>query len=214
MYKYSNQLLPDVFDNRLSKPADFHGYDTRNASTQNVYVRFRGKTRVQKTLSYCGALIWNYILDNVDSNCAIGSYKKRIQRLFLFSNDDLITWYNNTQCLEASMEIILSLCIVYTYVCHMRYICGYTCAWKKCFILEELQPSALFLFCTPNTICLVSLISGHISHDGFKPPLTGFIYLMYISFTTSVLYSSPLYMNCMSLGNKDYFIVIIIAMWQ
>ena len=105
MYKYSNQLLPDVFDNLLSKLADFHEYNTRNASTQHVYVCFRGKTRVQETLSYCGALIWNYILDNVDSNCAIGSYKKRIQRLFLFSNDDLITWYNNTQCVEATMEM-------------------------------------------------------------------------------------------------------------
>ena len=34
---------------------------------------------------------------------------------------------------------------------------------------------------------------------------------MYIISATSVLYSSPLYMICMSLGNKDYFIVIIIA---
>ena len=32
----------------------------------------------KKTLSYCGARIWNYILDNVDSKCAIGSFKKRI----------------------------------------------------------------------------------------------------------------------------------------
>ena len=78
-----------------------------------MYVCFQGKTRVQKTLSYCGALIWNYILDDVDSNCAIGSYKKRIQRLFLFSNDDLITWFNNTWCLEASMVIIcLFVCFI------------------------------------------------------------------------------------------------------
>ena len=32
---------------------------------------------------------------------------------------------------------------------------------------------------------------------------------MYIISATSVLYSSPLYMICMSLGNKDYFIVIV-----
>ena len=34
---------------------------------------------------------------------------------------------------------------------------------------------------------------------------------MYIISATSVLYSSPLYMICMSLGNKDYFIVIVIV---
>ena len=75
----------------FSKLADVHEYNTRNASTQHVYVCFQGTTQGQKTLSYCDARIWNYIPDNVDSKCAIGSFKKRIQRLFLFSNDDLIT---------------------------------------------------------------------------------------------------------------------------
>ena len=82
---------------------------------------------------------------------------------------------------------------------------------RKCFILEELQHSALFLFCAPKTICLVQLILGHISHYGFKTASPGFIYFMYIISTTSVLYSSPLYMICISLGNEDYFIVIIIV---
>ena len=45
----------------------------------------------KKLVSYCGARIWNYVLDIVDSNCAIGLFKKRIQRLFLFSSDDLFT---------------------------------------------------------------------------------------------------------------------------
>ena len=94
MYKYSNQLLPDVFNNLFSKHADVH--DTRNAPTQHVYVCYQETTGGQKTLSYCGARIWNYILDNVDSKCTIGSLKKRTQRLFLFSNDDLITWFSNT----------------------------------------------------------------------------------------------------------------------
>ena len=38
MYEYSNQLLPGVFDNRSSKLIDVHEYNTRNASTQHVYV--------------------------------------------------------------------------------------------------------------------------------------------------------------------------------
>ena len=85
----SNSLMYSIIF--FSKLADVHEYDTRNVSTQHVYVCFQGTTRGQKTLSYCGARIWNYILDDIDSKFAIGLFKKRIQRLFLFSNDDLIT---------------------------------------------------------------------------------------------------------------------------
>ena len=96
MDKYSNQLLHDVFD-IFSKHTDVHEYNARNASLQPVYVCFQGKTRGQKrTLIYCGTRIWNYIHHSVDSKCAIASIKKRIQRLFLFSNDDFITWFRNT----------------------------------------------------------------------------------------------------------------------
>ena len=89
----------------FSKLADVHEYNTRNASTQHVYVCFQRTTRGQKTLSYCGARIWNYVLDNVYSNWAIGLFKKRIQRLFLFSNDDLFTWFSNIlmhQCISGN----------------------------------------------------------------------------------------------------------------
>ena len=41
MYKYSNGLLPDVFDTLFCKLADVHEYNTRNASMQHIYVNFR-----------------------------------------------------------------------------------------------------------------------------------------------------------------------------
>ena len=41
MYKYSNQLLHDVF-NIFSKLTDVHEYNARNASLQHVYVCFQG----------------------------------------------------------------------------------------------------------------------------------------------------------------------------
>ena len=41
MYKYSNSLLPDVFDTLFCKLADVHEYNTRNASMQHIYVSFR-----------------------------------------------------------------------------------------------------------------------------------------------------------------------------
>ena len=48
MYRYSNQLLLDVFNNHFFKLADVHEYSTRNASTQHVYVCFQGTIRGQK----------------------------------------------------------------------------------------------------------------------------------------------------------------------
>ena len=61
-----------------------------------------------------------------------------------------------------------------------------------------------------------STLHGMIDIWAYKPRwlqslLPGFIYFMYISSTTSVLYSTPLYMKRMSLGNKDYLIVVVIV---
>ena len=89
MYKYSNQLLPDVFDffpNLLMFTNIIPEMHPLNMCT---YVSKEQSVDKKLFLSYCGARIWNYVLDNIDSNCAIGLFKKRIQRLFLFSNDDL-----------------------------------------------------------------------------------------------------------------------------
>ena len=52
MYKYSNQLLTDVSNSRFSKLADVHENNTRNASTQHVYVCFLGTTRGQKNVKF------------------------------------------------------------------------------------------------------------------------------------------------------------------
>ena len=43
--------------------------------------------------SYCGTRISNNVFDNLDSNCAIGSFQKRIPSCFLllFSNYDFYT---------------------------------------------------------------------------------------------------------------------------
>ena len=65
----------------ICKLADVHEYDTRNASTQHVYVCFQRTTHGQKTLSYCGARIWNYVLENVDSNSALGLIKKTYPKI-------------------------------------------------------------------------------------------------------------------------------------
>ena len=85
MYKYVNKMTPDVFDNFFRNISDIHQHNTRNA-TQKTY---RDTTRGQKTFSYCGPHIWNFIIKNINPNCAIGSFKKMSRQLFLVVNDDV-----------------------------------------------------------------------------------------------------------------------------
>ena len=125
MYKYSNQLLPDVFDNFFSKLADVHEYNTRNASAQHVYICFQRTTRGQKTLSYCGARIRNYVLDNVDSDCAIGLFKKRFQTM-TYLHDSATFWCINASVLNLYKDVYTCICMcicvllevhILTYMC-------------------------------------------------------------------------------------------------
>ena len=89
MYKYVNKMTPDVFDNFFRNISDIHQHNTRNATQKQFYITYRGTTRGQKTVSYCGPHIWNFIIKNINPNCAIGSLKKMSRQLFLVANDDV-----------------------------------------------------------------------------------------------------------------------------
>ena len=89
MYKYVNKMTPDVFDNFFRNISETHQHNTRNATQKQLYITYRGTTRGQKTFSYCGPHIWNFIIKNVNQNCAIGSFKKMSRQLYLVANDDV-----------------------------------------------------------------------------------------------------------------------------
>ena len=76
-----------------------------------------------------------------------------------------------------------------------------------CMVILKERFSTVFMFCTPKILQLVYLILGHISH-GFKPPLQGLYFSYWWYFFSFV---NLLMMNCISLGNKEYFIVIVIV---
>ena len=83
MYKYVNKMTPDVFHNFFRNISNIHQHNTRNATRKQFYITYRGTTRGQKTFSYCGPHIWNFIIKNINPNCAIGSFKKMSRQLFL-----------------------------------------------------------------------------------------------------------------------------------
>ena len=141
-------------DNFFTRLADVHGYNTPNASTHHLYVSFRGTTRGTKTLSYCCARIWNYILDNVDPGGATGT-----QRLFLNFKDDLLTWFTDTFRYICTKDNYNVSC---TYVNPLGCMCTYIPLWgmhlsmhiQSSRILHRWSIYSFTLLCTPKTICL------------------------------------------------------------
>ena len=89
MYKYSTSMLPGIFNNFFNKIEDSHSYCTRQSTAKHLYVNFRSTTRGQRSCIYSSSIIWNFILDNFNPDCAIGSFKRQSQALFLTSRVDL-----------------------------------------------------------------------------------------------------------------------------
>ena len=178
---------------------------------------FDQQIEVKKTLRYCGANIWDYILNKVNPKFAIGSFKKRIQNLFLLSNDNLFTWFRTCCCIIAPLISMFSTCV---YMCKLQmseYNCMGMCTYIRMYLKVHAgsltcKDSALlhrfYFFCTPKILRLLYLILGHISHD-FKPPFAKFILFTHVICIISFV--NLLMMNCISLGNKEYFIVIVIV---
>ena len=90
MYKYVNKMTPDVFDNFFRNMSDIHLHNTRNATQKQFYITYRGTTRVQKTFSYCGPHIRNFIIKTVIQTAQLAHSKKMSRQLFLVANDDVI----------------------------------------------------------------------------------------------------------------------------
>ena len=98
MYKYSNSMLPEMLNIHFNKIEDTHSNNTRKSATNHLYVDFRSTSRGQKSSIYNSSVILNFILDNLDPNCAIGSFKKQSHLLFLNTQTDNLKWnlYHST----------------------------------------------------------------------------------------------------------------------
>ena len=97
MYKFSKNMLPELFENFFCNVASVHEHSTRSACLNHIYVKFKGTTRGQKAFSYSGARIWNLILSHIETDCAIGTFKKLFAKLLLNSKVDLLSiwiWIN------------------------------------------------------------------------------------------------------------------------
>ena len=71
MYKYENNMLPELFKHMFIKVTDVHEHDTRNATTDQLYIPVSATVRGQKSFKYVGVRTWNYILQNVKAICSL-----------------------------------------------------------------------------------------------------------------------------------------------
>ena len=65
MYKFSNNLLPSVFDQYFVTNASVHGYNTRQSSRLHIY-RVATKIR-QNSIKFAGPKIWNTLPEDMIS---------------------------------------------------------------------------------------------------------------------------------------------------
>ena len=83
MYKYDNDMLPELFVDMFTPVRIIHDYNTRAATEHHLYVTFHGTTRSQKCISYSGAHVWNFILTKMDPHCSIGLFKSTFRKLLM-----------------------------------------------------------------------------------------------------------------------------------
>ena len=160
MYKYANQLLQGVLNGFFSKLADVHEYNTINASTQHVYVCFhrttRGQNKNQVTVVLISGIMFLIMLTQTVQLANSKSVSRDCFQTSTYVHDSATFW-----CIYASVVIMLNLYNdVYTCICLCIcvllevHIFASMCTQGRA-LNYEFQHSALFLYCTPKTICLV-----------------------------------------------------------
>ena len=80
MYKYVHHMLPPIFDMFVFN-SDIHSYSTRRSAL--FHIPACSTNRSQKTIKYTGAKCWNSISSGIDTNCKIGTFKKRLRNYIL-----------------------------------------------------------------------------------------------------------------------------------
>jgi hypothetical protein len=84
MYKFSNDLLPNIFTAMFHWNKDVHQYNTRQARKLHV-IKCKTSSLI-KSLSYKGILMWNYITDKINPNCSIVTFKWHLKTYLLHSS--------------------------------------------------------------------------------------------------------------------------------
>lgn len=81
MFKYSNAMLPSIFNGMFKYNSEFHGYSTRNAHMYHLPL-YKSNTMI-RSIRVKGVKIWNYILNNIEDRCSMNTFKSRVKQFLL-----------------------------------------------------------------------------------------------------------------------------------
>ena len=87
IYKHNKHRLPKIFKKYFTQVCDIHSHDTRNA--KSLRSAFCETNRSQRTMKFYGPKIWNIITNEIDVDCAIGTFKSRLRSLLLSTHNTL-----------------------------------------------------------------------------------------------------------------------------
>ena len=85
MFKLRNDMLPNViFNEMFSCNVNIYQYNTRQRS--KMYVPKRRLAIALKHISYQGVLLWNSVLDKLEINCSIVTFKRNMIKYLLYND--------------------------------------------------------------------------------------------------------------------------------
>ena len=141
----------------FSQTCCVHEYKTRNAYTPNVYVCFQGTTRGHKNVKllwcpymelyswYCWFEMCNWLIQDTHPTIVLVFKQLPYYMIQQYLTHDIIMIDDGFSVhICVNMHMYMHMCA--TWVIYVDILVHE----RKCFILEELQHSALFLFCTPK----------------------------------------------------------------
>ena len=78
MYKFNNNLLPDIFSDFFQRNTAFHSYPTRNAN--KLRAPLLKTAAASKFIKKTGVGFWNELEDSITQTLEIGAFKNYLKR--------------------------------------------------------------------------------------------------------------------------------------
>ena len=87
MFKYTHNLLPDIFEILFTRNFSVHQYNTRQAA--QIHVPKCNTSALLKSVYFKGIIIWNYMELYNYMDCSIYSFKWHLKQYLLVNNVDV-----------------------------------------------------------------------------------------------------------------------------
>ena len=131
IYKLSHHMLPSMVENMFIYTSDVHDYYTRQADL--LYFQYAPTNRSQRTIKYYGTKSWNIISGIIQPDCAISTFKQKLQ-IFFLSWLGSFSLFNFKLCVFSFYFILFLFFSIFSWLLTKWYppaLC--TCSCSPCF---------------------------------------------------------------------------------